>query len=77
MKFKIEDCEIFAGRCQNKGGQYVSPSFGVTVIHVPTGIQAYCDYSYSQRENREACIKMVKAGAGHLLEKPGSIKLKF
>lgn len=45
------------------GGQHVGVTeTGVEVIHLPTGLRAFCDYHRSQMKNRDTAIEMIEWG---------------
>src|SRR3546814_1228371 len=48
------------------GGQHVGtgPS-GVKIVHLPSGIEAYCITERSQHKNREIALSMIEAAVTH------------
>ncbi len=53
----LESCEIGRGRASGPGGQHRNKvETKITILHVPTGIEAHADERRSQGENRSVAI---------------------
>jgi protein subunit release factor A len=51
---------------RNKGGQYVGISYGIQVIHNPTGLQAIVNTERSQPKNRNVAKSMIEWGLNEI-----------
>ena len=67
IEIRPEDIEMQVYRSSGAGGQHVNKtSSAVRLIHLPTGVVVSCQTERSQFQNRDNCMKMLRAKLAEL-----------
>ena len=76
IEIREEDLEMETHRASGAGGQHINKTdSAVRITHKPTGIVVGCQTERSQLQNRETCLKMLKAKLLELKERERSEKI--